>query len=84
MVEGIAQKKFVRLLFSSRNLSGILRSIQDYDPMAEHRVPRIADREDEYRQKKLSRIISPARHDPFADGKSNSSLFSATFLAVHL
>lgn len=43
--------------------------MQDYDPFAEHRVPKIADREDEYRARRRQMIISPDRHDPFADGK---------------
>lgn len=51
---------------------------QDFDPFAEHRVPKIADREDEYRARRRQMIISPDRHDPFADGK-----FSLPY-AVHL
>jgi hypothetical protein len=37
--------------------------------MAEHRVPKIADREGDYRAKMRQRIISPPRYDPFADGR---------------
>ena len=41
----------------------------DYDPFAEHKRPKIVDREDEYRQRRIrNAIISPARIDPFADG----------------
>lgn len=36
--------------------------------MAEHRAPKIADREGEYRARMRQRIISPPRYDPFADG----------------
>jgi splicing factor 3B subunit 1 len=36
--------------------------------MADYRRPTIADREDEYRAKRLQAVISPARVDPFADG----------------
>lgn len=36
--------------------------------MAEHRIPKIADREDEYRARRRAMIISPDRYDPFAQG----------------
>lgn len=38
------------------------------DPFADRRRPTIADREDEYRQKRRRLVISPERADPFADG----------------
>ena len=38
------------------------------DPLAERRVPTIADREDEYRAIRRSMVISPERHDPFLEG----------------
>lgn len=41
---------------------------KDYDPFADKRRPTIADREDEYRQKRRMMIISPERSDPFAEG----------------
>jgi splicing factor 3B subunit 1 len=48
----------------------ILR-FQDFDPLADHRVPRIADREDDYRAKRRQMVLSPgARHDPFDTGKN--------------
>ena len=34
--------------------------------MAEHRVPRITDREGEYQARRRQLRISPERHDPFA------------------
>lgn len=40
----------------------------DEDPFADRRRPTIADREDEYRQKRRRFVISPERVDPFADG----------------
>lgn len=40
-----------------------------YDPFAEHRPQKISDREDEYKRRRQKMIISPERHDPFADGK---------------
>ncbi|KAK3725630.1 hypothetical protein RRG08_043047 [Elysia crispata] len=42
---------------------------QDFDPMADHRAPKITDREDEYRAaRRRQMIISPERYDPFAQG----------------
>lgn len=46
----------------------ILLILQDFDPLAERRIPRIADRLDEYRSRQLNRVLSPARIDPFAEG----------------
>lgn len=48
------------------NLSSVL--VLQYDPFAEHRPPKIAEREDEYKARRRQMIISPERHDPFADG----------------
>ncbi|XP_076824683.1 splicing factor 3B subunit 1-like [Clavelina lepadiformis] len=41
---------------------------QDIDPFAETRTQPIITREDQYRQQRLRRAISPDRGDPFADG----------------
>lgn len=40
----------------------------DFDPFADRRRPNIAEKEDEYRQKRRRLVISPDRADPFADG----------------
>lgn len=40
----------------------------DFDPFADRRRPTIAEKEDEYRQKRRRLVISPDRADPFADG----------------
>lgn len=40
----------------------------DFDPFADRRRPTIAEKEDEYRQKRRRLVISPERADPFADG----------------
>ena len=53
--------------------------MQDYDPFAGNRAARIAEREDEYRARRRMMIISPARHDPFADGKIVWTLFLNKF-----
>lgn len=41
---------------------------QDHDPMAENRIPRVIDREDEYRRRHRKAVISPERADPFLEG----------------
>ena len=37
------------------------------DPFADTRASRISDRESDYQARRRNRIISPERHDPFAD-----------------
>ncbi|XP_016344482.1 splicing factor 3B subunit 1-like isoform X1 [Sinocyclocheilus anshuiensis] len=49
-------------------LNSIPQSDEQYDPFAEHRPQKISDREDEYKKRRQKMIISPERHDPFADG----------------
>nr|DBA20135.1 TPA: hypothetical protein GDO54_015860 [Pyxicephalus adspersus] len=49
-------------------LNDIPQSSEQYDPFAEHRPQKIADREDEYKKQRRAMIISPERLDPFADG----------------
>uniref|UniRef100_A0A8C5C5Z2 Splicing factor 3b subunit 1 n=1 Tax=Gadus morhua TaxID=8049 RepID=A0A8C5C5Z2_GADMO len=48
-------------------LNAIPQSEEQYDPFAEHRPAKIADREDEYKGRRRQMIISPERLDPFAD-----------------
>ncbi|XP_023193054.1 splicing factor 3B subunit 1 isoform X3 [Xiphophorus maculatus] len=48
-------------------LNSIPQSDEQYDPFAEHRPQKIADREDEYKARRRQMIISPERLDPFAD-----------------
>lgn len=40
----------------------------DYDPLENRRVQRVADREDEYRRRFRNRQLSPERADVFAEG----------------
>lgn len=42
----------------------------DYDPFESRRPKTVGEKEDEYRQKRRKQVLSPARVDPFADGKS--------------
>lgn len=53
-----------------------LQNDKDYDPFADRRRPTIAEKEDEYRQKRRRMIISPERVDPFADGEFVYFVFS--------
>ncbi|KAM8857790.1 splicing factor 3B subunit 1 isoform 3-T4 [Synchiropus picturatus] len=48
-------------------INSIPQSDDTYDPFAEHRPQKIADREDEYKHRRMQMIISPERLDPFAD-----------------
>ena len=54
----------------------------DYDPFAEHKRPKITDREDEYRQRRRNQIISPARMDPFANGGATPDLKSRGYSQI--
>ncbi|TNN73603.1 Splicing factor 3B subunit 1 [Liparis tanakae] len=49
-------------------LNAIPQPDEQYDPFAEHRPAKIAEREDEYKARRRQMIISPERLDPFADG----------------
>uniref|UniRef100_A0AAY4B6I7 Splicing factor 3B subunit 1 n=1 Tax=Denticeps clupeoides TaxID=299321 RepID=A0AAY4B6I7_9TELE len=49
-------------------LNSIPQSDEQYDPFAEHRPQKIADRENVYTARRRQMIISPERLDPFADG----------------
>lgn len=59
---------FQRVALLNKLYSFICYLLQ-YDPFAEHRPQKISDREDEYKKRRQKMIISPERHDPFADGK---------------
>lgn len=50
------------------NLYSLFQPDNDFDPFADRRRPTIAEKEDEYRQKRRRLVISPDRVDPFADG----------------
>ncbi|CAG0896458.1 unnamed protein product [Darwinula stevensoni] len=63
-------------------LNDIPQADKDYDPFAEHKRPTIADREDEYKQKRRRLVISPERVDPFADGGKTPDINSRTYAAI--
>ena len=41
-------------------------SVQDFNPLEDRRIPRISDRDDDYRAHPQQMVMSPLRHDPFA------------------
>ncbi|CAG0888335.1 unnamed protein product, partial [Cyprideis torosa] len=53
-----------------------------YDPFAAHKRPTIADREDEYRQRRMRQQISPERFDPFADGGKTPDVKARTYADI--
>lgn len=52
--------------------------------MAQYKRPTIADREDEYRARRIMQVISPERLDPFADGRSHAVPRTLDQPGVHL
>ncbi|PNF36634.1 Splicing factor 3B subunit 1 [Cryptotermes secundus] len=63
-------------------LNDVAQSEKDYDPFAERRRPTVAEKEDEYRQKRRMMIISPERVDPFAEGGKTPDLGSRTYTEI--
>lgn len=51
------------------NIHFLLQGEPDYDPFESRRPKTVGEKEDEYRQKRRKQVLSPARVDPFADGK---------------
>ncbi|XP_028968033.1 splicing factor 3B subunit 1 [Galendromus occidentalis] len=66
------------------NAQKFLEEVTDksYDPFADKRVARIADREDEYRAQRRKLQISPERIDPFADGGKTPDMQSRTYAHI--
>uniref|UniRef100_A0A224X5B3 Putative splicing factor 3b subunit 1 n=1 Tax=Panstrongylus lignarius TaxID=156445 RepID=A0A224X5B3_9HEMI len=63
-------------------LNDVAQSEKDYDPFAERRRPTVAEKEDEYRQKRRRMIISPERVDPFAEGGKTPDIGSRTYTEI--
>ncbi|XP_075236948.1 splicing factor 3b subunit 1 isoform X1 [Lycorma delicatula] len=63
-------------------LNDVAQSEKDYDPFADRRRPTIAEKEDEYRQKRRRMIISPERIDPFAEGAKTPDVGSRTYTEI--
>lgn len=59
--------------------------LQDYDPLADHRRPTVAQNENEYRQNhRRKMILSPTRHDPFAIGEYLCTILSVVSISERL
>ncbi|GFG37140.1 hypothetical protein Cfor_05800 [Coptotermes formosanus] len=63
-------------------LNDVAQAEKDYDPFADRRRPTVAEKEDEYRQKRRMMIISPERVDPFAEGGKTPDLGSRTYTEI--
>ncbi|XP_044726974.1 splicing factor 3B subunit 1 [Chrysoperla carnea] len=63
-------------------LNDVAQSDKDYDPFADRRRPTIAEKEDEYRQKRRRMIISPERVDLFAEGGKTPDFGSRTYTEI--
>ncbi|CAH1396459.1 unnamed protein product [Nezara viridula] len=63
-------------------LNDVAQSEKDYDPFADRRRPKIAEKEDEYRQMRRRMIISPERTDPFAEGGKTPDIGSRTYTEI--
>ncbi|XP_054777615.1 uncharacterized protein LOC129285767 [Prosopis cineraria] len=66
-----------------KSLMKDMPGVGDADADVGFRKPqRIIDREDDYRQRRLNRIISPERHDPFAAGEKTPDPAVRTYADV--
>ncbi|XP_069110836.1 splicing factor 3B subunit 1-like isoform X1 [Argopecten irradians] len=55
---------------------------KDYDPLADRRPQRVSDKGGNYRPHLQSRIISPERYDPFANGGETPDVNAYTYAKV--
>ncbi|CAH0701798.1 unnamed protein product [Spodoptera exigua] len=78
----ITQKRSGGYTAPASLLNDIAQTDKDFDPFADKRRPTIADREDEYRQKRRRMIISPERTDPFAEGGKTPDVGSRTYTEI--
>ena len=67
------------IFFFQPTYRSVCRSVQDFNPMEERRLPRVSDRDDHMHARPRDLVISPDRHDPFAGkhtiGQSRYSTF---------
>ncbi|XP_014230463.1 splicing factor 3B subunit 1 [Trichogramma pretiosum] len=63
-------------------LNEVGQSDKEFDPFADRRRPTIADREDEYKQKRRRMRLSPERIDPFAEGGKTPDVGSRTYTEI--
>lgn len=76
-----AYKKQINAFNAPKNY---LQDVVDdnHDPLAEQRVARVADREDEYRRRFRNRQLSPERIDVFADGGKTPDPSARTYKTI--
>lgn len=65
----VSRKQVPAFNFLITQFAFLLQSEPDYDPFESRRPKTVGEKEDEYRQKRRKQVLSPARVDPFADGK---------------
>lgn len=70
----------VAKVIDKNSFSSFQAEKEDFDPFADRRRPTVAEKEDEYRQKRRRLVISPERADPFADGLYFCYFFILIFL----
>lgn len=77
-INDIARVSFPRDCAMSKRFHSFLylQTEPDYDPFEAHRTKTVGEKEDEYRQKRRKQVLSPARVDPFADGKCRFTSFT--------
>lgn len=77
IVQHVSARHGLRLwAYSHQYVDSFQGEKEDFDPFADRRRPTIAEKEDEYRQKRRRLVISPERADPFADGRFQFSPLS--------
>lgn len=76
-INDIARVSRFAVRFSISSIIFLMQTEPDYDPFESRRPKTVGEKEDEYRQKRRKQVLSPARVDPFADGKCRPiTLFS--------
>jgi len=68
LMMGRSKTNAIASSFSAPTLFQKETTDKDHDPMAAHKRPTIADREDDYRARRRNMVLSPDRTDPFMDG----------------
>ncbi|KAL7197806.1 hypothetical protein ACSBR2_020347 [Camellia fascicularis] len=63
-------------------LKDMPRGVDEDESMGFKKPSRIIDREDEYRRRRLNRVISPERHDAFASGDKTPDVSVRTYADV--
>ncbi|KFB37807.1 AGAP000178-PA-like protein [Anopheles sinensis] len=63
-------------------LNEIAAQAEDYDPLTDRKRLMVAERKDEFHQKRRRLVISPERVDPFADGGKTLDVGSRTYKEI--